>query len=646
MATKTYLIESSEADYTAEEISFVHKHLLDEGIIADNDGAKGLLVKENSPTPDADVLIETGKALIEITKNSVTWKVALISDAQETVTVPSNSTGSVRVDAVIARVDTDTEPNLLKNNVGTIELVQGDGTSPLSDSDIDTALGDNDGWVRLADIYTPDSFSQITNSEITDRRTITKENPAVELALKKISTFKPFTVRAKDTPTQELEVSSGTVMFNDSNTVKFSGGTSPTFPDPSSNPRIDLLVLNSSGSLGRVAGSESASPSAPSYPTDKFVLAEVYNRVGQAKILNEDDGQNGYIKTNVDVFTIGSSVDFGSIYAVDSGSTNTYEIDVSSGPTGYNAGDLYLFEASSSNTGSATLNVDSNGAKTIKINDDNDLGGGEIENGELVLVGYDGTNFQLLSVEGVFREQVKAGETIDVTTAGNPLPVFQDQTDVNDEWKETKADNTSRMKFHGFALNDGTAGVDMLIKNGGIVSGFSGLNPGEKVYAQDGGGVGHTPGINYVLLGIALSSSEIMIKKGKMHSAHKGSAFLSFNNGNGEIKIDSFTTGFKPTKISISAAAQGDGIDAVKADGYWSENGVTYTSIEIDGNGGVNDISTRISYIFLNGGSWNTTIKIKNVTDTGFDVEYSRSGSGNASGVTVKISLFAEGEGV
>jgi hypothetical protein len=43
-------------------------------------------------------------------------------------------------------------------------------------------------------------------------------------------------------------------------------------PDQS---RIDLLVLNSSGTLEIVQGTQAVTPTAPTYPSDKLVLAEV-----------------------------------------------------------------------------------------------------------------------------------------------------------------------------------------------------------------------------------------------------------------------------------------------------------------------------------------------------------------------------------
>lgn len=75
------------------------------------------------------------------------------------------------------------------------------------------------------------------------------------------------------------------------------GGSSPTFTAPVANPRIDILTIDSSGTLAITQGSENASPTAPAYPVNKIVLCEVYNVVGETSILNNDNqtGGQGYI---------------------------------------------------------------------------------------------------------------------------------------------------------------------------------------------------------------------------------------------------------------------------------------------------------------------------------------------------------------
>lgn len=171
MATKIYFINSSEAQYTDDEFAWFQTLMFNEGIIGDPDsGNLGLLVTQNA-VPDMSVLVEAGKALIEVVISGRTLKVVAENTASEQLAIAANSSGSNRVDAVIFRVDKDTQPNETKSNVATLEVITGSGTSPLSNAAISTAVG-NDGWVRIANIEIPNAASSIIDSYITDVRSI------------------------------------------------------------------------------------------------------------------------------------------------------------------------------------------------------------------------------------------------------------------------------------------------------------------------------------------------------------------------------------------------------------------------------------------------------------------------------------------
>ena len=83
--------------------------------------------------------------------------------------------------------------------------------------------------------------------------------------------------------------------------VLYVGGSTPTFTAPVSNPRIDLITADSSGTIALVSGTESASPSAPSYPANKAVLAEVYHVVAETALYDNENQQagQGYISNDV-----------------------------------------------------------------------------------------------------------------------------------------------------------------------------------------------------------------------------------------------------------------------------------------------------------------------------------------------------------
>jgi len=91
-------------------------------------------------------------------------------------------------------------------------------------------------------------------------------------------------VSTADPPNMTVVVATGKVVIDD---VYFSyaGGTTPTFTAPSSNPRIDLIALNSAGALVVVAGAENASPTRPS-AKGVLPIAFVTLAVGQTKIVD------------------------------------------------------------------------------------------------------------------------------------------------------------------------------------------------------------------------------------------------------------------------------------------------------------------------------------------------------------------------
>lgn len=125
-----------------------------------------------------------------------------------------------------------------------------------------------------------------------------------------------------------------------------------------------------------------------------------------------------------------------------SSGTDTITLSASRVMTAYTAGDRYCFKAGGTNTGAATLNVDTLGAKSIKRPDGTPLVAGDITSGMYVDVVYDGTNFILLNrhivdatstVKGVAElatnaEALAGSSTSVVVTPGN---LGSDQTKSN-----------------------------------------------------------------------------------------------------------------------------------------------------------------------------------------------------------------------
>jgi hypothetical protein len=127
------------------------------------------------------------------------------------------------------------------------------------------------------------------------------------------------------------------------------------------------------------------------------------------------------------------------------GTQPTYTATPTIAWVGYVAGDVITISPHATNTGSATLNVSGQGAKTIKYKGRN-LGGGELNSGVKAVLYYDGTDFILLnhgdgwlnwtptvagsgsmtisasSVSGLYRQDGKIVDVIQsvtsITTAG------------------------------------------------------------------------------------------------------------------------------------------------------------------------------------------------------------------------------------
>jgi len=84
--------------------------------------------------------------------------------------------------------------------------------------------------------------------------------------------------------------------------------------------------------------------------------------------------------------------------------------------TAYAAGQLFYFVAGGANTGAVTLNVDGLGAKAITRDGSTALAAGDINSGEIVVVIYDGTRFQMINAANSFGNTTINGT---LTVTGN-----------------------------------------------------------------------------------------------------------------------------------------------------------------------------------------------------------------------------------
>ncbi|MEQ8504579.1 MAG: hypothetical protein RIB80_04585 [Rhodospirillales bacterium] len=99
------------------------------------------------------------------------------------------------------------------------------------------------------------------------------------------------------------------------------------------------------------------------------------------------------------------------------GSSNAYTLSASRTISAYEDGQVFLFRAGFANSSTASLNVDSVGAKEIKKEHDEGLTSGDIEQNQMVAVVYDST----ADVFQVISPLIGSGYTDPLTTRGDLL---------------------------------------------------------------------------------------------------------------------------------------------------------------------------------------------------------------------------------
>lgn len=97
--------------------------------------------------------------------------------------------------------------------------------------------------------------------------------------------FRPF---AQDSPDMTVKVNLGRGYISGNTLIDTDSQNSPEFSAPAANKcAIDILHIDSSGTLAITQGTEvdlPTEPSAPTYPTDKMVICEVYLEAGDTAI--------------------------------------------------------------------------------------------------------------------------------------------------------------------------------------------------------------------------------------------------------------------------------------------------------------------------------------------------------------------------
>lgn len=183
---KTTFINSTVAEYTDKEFSWYQDFVLATGYFASQDGTPKFQAVQKA-IPSLGIDVTAGKILVPFIKGGADWKVICEIPTDQSFVVTPNASGAVRADTLIVKLDTTADPNVLKTNIATLVLLQGTGTTPLTDGAINTINGAGYIFTRLADIYVPNGATTILDSNISNVLPKVKSTKAIDIDSDSIS---------------------------------------------------------------------------------------------------------------------------------------------------------------------------------------------------------------------------------------------------------------------------------------------------------------------------------------------------------------------------------------------------------------------------------------------------------------------------
>jgi hypothetical protein len=178
-----------------------------------------------------------------------------------------------------------------------------------------------------------------------------------------------------------------------------------------------------------------------------------------------------------------------------------YTVTLSPALDVYQAGTIVHFKAGSNNAGSATLNVNSLGTRSILKNVSEQLAPGDIKSNQVVSVIYDGTNFQVLSplpakilysrvakVSSAGNSSYTASANDDIVgidqLSGVPFTITLPPANVSGEFIVIKLEKQNTTTFPNLTIQRG--GTD-LIDNGAAPVTFANAGGNRRFYSDGAG---------------------------------------------------------------------------------------------------------------------------------------------------------------
>lgn len=135
----------------------------------------------------------------------------------------------------------------------------------------------------------------------------------------------------------------------------------------------------------------------------------------------------GDINNNVNVYTqaeVDAALQDAGAFSGTAAGTDTYTISFTPAVTSYASGQRFFVNFTNANTGASTINVNGLGAKAITKNGTTALEAGDIVAGQIHLLSYDGTQFQIVGGTAGVEEWFPTAITLgDLVTSGAGLAI-------------------------------------------------------------------------------------------------------------------------------------------------------------------------------------------------------------------------------
>jgi hypothetical protein len=169
----------------------------------------------------------------------------------------------------------------------------------------------------------------------------------------------------------------------------FAAGNFPTV-----SPYAGSTFVANANSGFAAANSMNSGASAPSYQVEGTLFAN--SSSGLVELYSGSNWLNWGSFSTTQFVPVSNGVPLGTC-PTSTGSSNAYAVTYSPAPTAYVAGQPYCFLTNFSNTGSATVNVNTLGAKTLTKIGGTNLASADLGSGVEVVCIYDGTNCEIIS---------------------------------------------------------------------------------------------------------------------------------------------------------------------------------------------------------------------------------------------------------